>query len=63
VKDDKVTYPNSWVTDIPITKDNIVELVKGGRARWKIENEAFNTLKNQGYHRPWSFRTYYFPLI
>ena len=25
-------------------------LVKGGRARWKIENETFNTLKNQGYH-------------
>ena len=25
-------------------------LVKGGRCRWKIENETFNTLKNQGYH-------------
>ncbi len=25
-------------------------LVNGGRARWKIENETFNTLKNQGYH-------------
>lgn len=25
-------------------------LVKGGRAKWKIENEKFNTLKNQGYH-------------
>ncbi len=24
--------------------------MKGGRARWKIENETFNTLKNQGYH-------------
>ncbi|NGX53264.1 MAG: hypothetical protein KR126chlam5_01577 [Candidatus Anoxychlamydiales bacterium] len=23
--------------------------MKGGRARWKIENETFNTLKNQGY--------------
>ena len=23
---------------------------KGGRCRWKIENETFNTLKNQGYH-------------
>jgi hypothetical protein len=21
-----------------------------GRARWKVENETFNTLKNQGYH-------------
>ena len=24
-------------------------MVRGGRARWKIENETFNTLKNQGY--------------
>jgi len=24
--------------------------VAGGRARWKIENETFNTLKNQGYN-------------
>jgi hypothetical protein len=25
-------------------------LVKGAKTRWKIENECFNTLKNQGYH-------------
>jgi len=49
-KGDKVNYHNSWVTDIAISEDNIIQLVKGGRARWKIENEAFNTLKNQGYH-------------
>ena len=47
---DKVTYRNSWVTDISANADNIVELVKAGRCRWKIENETFNTLKNQGYH-------------
>ena len=46
----KVTYRNSWVTGITIDEHNIVDLVKGGRARWKIENETFNTLKNQGYH-------------
>ena len=40
----------SWVTDILITKDNLDLLVKAARARWKIENETFNTLKNQGYH-------------
>jgi hypothetical protein len=40
----------SWVTDIKITKRNAQWLVRGGRARWKIENETFNTLKNQGYH-------------
>jgi hypothetical protein len=49
-KKGKVTYKNSWVTDIPIDRSNIKKLVKGGRARWKIENETFNTLKNQGYH-------------
>jgi hypothetical protein len=46
----KVTYHNSWVTDIKVAKNNIVDLVQAGRARWKIENETFNTLKNQGYH-------------
>jgi hypothetical protein len=39
----------SWVTDLAITPDNARHLVRGGRARWKIENETFNTLKNQGY--------------
>ena len=24
--------------------------MRGARARWKIENETFNTLKNQGYN-------------
>jgi len=38
----------SWVTDLRVTKDNIYKLMRGGRARWKIENETFNTLKNQG---------------
>ena len=46
----QITYRNSWVTDILIDENNVIQLVKGGRARWKVENEAFNTLKNQGYH-------------
>ena len=54
-KDNKITYKNSWVTDIHIDRNNIVTLVKGGRARWKIENETFNTLKNQGYHLEHNF--------
>lgn len=40
----------SWVTDITITQHNAYALMRGGRARWKTENETFNTLKNQGYH-------------
>jgi len=40
----------SWVTDIPVDNRNLMTLMRGARARWKIENETFNTLKNQGYH-------------
>jgi len=45
----------SWVTNIKITKDNILQIMRGGRARWKIENEVFNTLKNQGYNLEHNF--------
>jgi len=47
--DDKVQH-FSWVTDLWVSKRNVFPLMRGGRARWKIENETFNTLKNQGYH-------------
>lgn len=40
----------SWVTSIKMRKSNVYEIMRGGRARWKIENEGFNTLKNQGYN-------------
>ena len=40
----------SWVTDFTVTAENAEWLMRGGRSRWKIENETFNTLKNQGYH-------------
>ena len=46
----KVTKTHSWVTDIEINRDNVIAMTKAGRCRWKIENECFNTLKNQGYH-------------
>jgi hypothetical protein len=46
----KRTYHNAWVTDFPVDEKNVEELVRIGRCRWKIENETFNTLKNQGYH-------------
>lgn len=49
-KDGETSYHNSWVTDLPVDKKNVEHLVKIGRCRWKIENETFNTLKNQGYH-------------
>jgi hypothetical protein len=40
----------SWVTDLRVSTRNVFHLMRGGRARWKIENETFNTLKNQGYN-------------
>ena len=49
-KDAKQVYHNTWITDIELHQDNIYQIMKGGRARWKIENETFNTLKNQGYN-------------
>ena len=39
----------SWVTDLLVTQDNVYPIARAGRARWHIENETFNTLKNQGY--------------
>ncbi|MDO8466512.1 MAG: transposase, partial [Gallionella sp.] len=40
----------TWITDFPLSTDKVFALMRGGRARWKIENETLNTLKNQGYH-------------
>lgn len=40
----------SWISDLDLTPDSVYPIMRGGRARWKIENETFNTLKNQGYH-------------
>ena len=51
----KQTYANSFITDLPVDQNNVVELAACGRARWKIENESFNTLKNQGYHLEHNF--------
>lgn len=39
----------SWVTDLPVGEETAPLLTRGGRSRWHIENETFNTLKNQGY--------------
>lgn len=40
----------SWVTDIAITNENVYHIMRGGRSNWRIENNTFNTLKNQDYH-------------
>jgi len=40
----------TWITNVKISISNVSKLMRGGRARWRIENETFNTLKNQGYN-------------
>ncbi len=51
----KIKYSMAWVTSLPVTKDNVAEIVACGRARWKIENESFNILKNHGYELEHNF--------
>ena len=46
----KILYRNAFATNHEITAENVQELVKAGRTRWKIENENNNTLKTKGYH-------------
>jgi hypothetical protein len=38
----------SGVTDIRVSQRNVSPRRRGGRARWKMAHEPFNTLKNQG---------------
>jgi hypothetical protein len=51
----KITYRNSFITDLPVNRDTVIELAACGRARWKIENESFNTLKTKGYNLEHNF--------
>ena len=46
----KVLRKWTWVVEVELTKDKVRLVMRGGRARWRVENETFNTLKNQGYH-------------
>ena len=50
-----VLYHTSFITDFPITDQNVAALVATARARWKIENENNNTLKTKGYHLEHNF--------
>ncbi len=38
-----------YLTDLPVTRKNIDDLIERGRMRWKIENEGFNAQKKHGY--------------
>ncbi len=51
----KVTYRGAFVTSLDIREDNVAEIAACARARWKIENQSFNVLKNHGYHLEHNF--------
>jgi hypothetical protein len=39
----------AWLTPLPVNRKTVEEIAqKGGRDRWKIENEGFNRQKNSG---------------
>lgn len=51
----EILYRNAFMTDFEITHDNVPWIVATARARWKIENENNNVLKNRGYHLEHNF--------
>ncbi len=46
----ELVYRNAWATSHAIDEHNVMHIVAAARARWKVENENNNVLKNQGYH-------------
>lgn len=53
--DGRLTYRGTFVTSLEVNRDNVAELADCARARWKIENETFNVLKQHGYHLEHNF--------
>lgn len=51
----EAVYDGAFITSLPVTRENVVEVAACARARWKIENESFNVLKNNGYHLEHNF--------
>jgi len=47
----------AWLTNFRVTGDNVPELARAGRDRWKIENEGFNIQKNGGFNLEHAYST------
>lgn len=56
-KGGKQKYYGAWLCSWSITKDNVMALGLGGRGRWLIENEGFNSQKTGGYEMEHAFST------
>jgi hypothetical protein len=46
----KRTYHNAFCTSLTVNADNVAEIARAGRARWKIEHETFHCLARHGYN-------------
>lgn len=51
----KQIYKNAFATAFKITPKNVIDIIRDGRARWKVENENNNVLKTKGYHLEHNF--------
>lgn len=49
VQTKKIIYKSCWITDLQIEGEFVETFAEAARSRWKIENECFNILKNNGY--------------
>ncbi|NET69427.1 MAG: ISNCY family transposase [Moorea sp. SIO1G6] len=54
-KSGDILFHNAWITNHQLTFENVMDACQLGRTRWKVENEAINILKNQGYHLEHNF--------
>lgn len=43
-------YHCAWATNHNVNEQTVAAVTRSGRARWKVENEGINVLKNCGYH-------------
>ncbi len=51
----KVTTRYVFLTGMKVDQENIRDISEAGRQRWKIENQGFNTQKNEGYNLEHSY--------
>lgn len=47
VRNRQVQVVGEWVTNLSVTPANVAALVRDARQRWQIENEVFQTMKDQ----------------
>jgi len=54
-KTGKITYKNTFITSLDVNAAVVADIAACGRSRWKIENESFNVLTNNGYNLEHNF--------